>query len=192
MIFGDIFGVDTHIVRHNDSGAVPICGHPQTIVSRIAQSPGENSSVSSVFPFEGFFKACDPGTLIGWAFQFGNQYPVNGYLEFADTSTVLKLHLSNFSAIYTFSATWQSEIARAHARGKLVMIEGMLLIAGITISYWINYGRLTLKSVYTEPTFVNSNAQEWLGLEPAKWHGASTCVANYVRPDHLRQHFQPS
>lgn len=53
------------------------------------------------------------------------------------------------------------------------MIEGMLLTAGITISYWINYGGLMLKSVYTEPTFVNPNAQEWLGLEPAKWHGAS-------------------
>ncbi|KAJ6130554.1 hypothetical protein N7512_003334 [Penicillium capsulatum] len=36
--------------------------------------------------------------------------------------------------------TWQSETAQAHSRGKLVMIEGMLITAGITISYWINYG----------------------------------------------------
>ncbi|KAJ5099740.1 hypothetical protein N7532_006741 [Penicillium argentinense] len=36
--------------------------------------------------------------------------------------------------------TWQSETAQAHQRGKLVMIEGMLITAGITISYWINYG----------------------------------------------------
>ena len=36
--------------------------------------------------------------------------------------------------------TWQSETAHSHQRGKLVMIEGMLITAGITISYWINYG----------------------------------------------------
>ncbi|PLN85997.1 putative sugar transporter [Aspergillus taichungensis] len=36
--------------------------------------------------------------------------------------------------------TWQSETAQAHARGKLVMVEGMLITAGITISYWLNYG----------------------------------------------------
>ncbi|KAJ5573685.1 uncharacterized protein N7459_008112 [Penicillium hispanicum] len=36
--------------------------------------------------------------------------------------------------------TWQSETAQAHERGKLVMIEGMLITAGIMISYWINYG----------------------------------------------------
>ncbi|RJE22833.1 Sugar and other transporter [Aspergillus sclerotialis] len=36
--------------------------------------------------------------------------------------------------------TWQSESSKAHDRGKLVMIEGMLITAGITISYWINYG----------------------------------------------------
>ena len=36
--------------------------------------------------------------------------------------------------------TWQSETAQAHARGRLVMIEGMLITAGIMISYWINYG----------------------------------------------------
>jgi MFS family permease len=35
---------------------------------------------------------------------------------------------------------WQSETAKSHQRGKLVMIEGMLITAGITISYWINYG----------------------------------------------------
>ncbi|KAE8367027.1 general substrate transporter [Aspergillus caelatus] len=36
--------------------------------------------------------------------------------------------------------TWQSESAKAHDRGKLVMIEGMLITGGITLSYWINYG----------------------------------------------------
>ncbi|KAL4914315.1 general substrate transporter [Aspergillus aurantiobrunneus] len=36
--------------------------------------------------------------------------------------------------------TWQSESSKAHDRGKLVMIEGMLITAGITLSYWINYG----------------------------------------------------
>ncbi|KAI7570339.1 hypothetical protein KC343_g11449, partial [Hortaea werneckii] len=32
--------------------------------------------------------------------------------------------------------TWQSETAQSHKRGPLVMIEGMLITAGITISYW--------------------------------------------------------
>ncbi|KAL4950159.1 general substrate transporter [Aspergillus filifer] len=36
--------------------------------------------------------------------------------------------------------TWQSESSKAHDRGKLVMIEGMLITAGITLSYWVNYG----------------------------------------------------
>ncbi|KAI7476008.1 general substrate transporter, partial [Hortaea werneckii] len=36
--------------------------------------------------------------------------------------------------------TWQSETAQSHKRGPLVMIEGMLITAGITISYWINFG----------------------------------------------------
>lgn len=36
--------------------------------------------------------------------------------------------------------TWQSETAKSHDRGKLVMTEGMLITAGITLSYWINYG----------------------------------------------------
>ncbi|GAB7363332.1 hypothetical protein MBLNU230_g3613t1 [Neophaeotheca triangularis] len=35
---------------------------------------------------------------------------------------------------------YQSETSQSHERGKLVMIEGMLITAGITISYWINYG----------------------------------------------------
>ncbi|KAI5302780.1 hypothetical protein KEM56_000361 [Ascosphaera pollenicola] len=35
---------------------------------------------------------------------------------------------------------WQSETAAAHERGKLVMIEGMLVTGGITLSYWIDYG----------------------------------------------------
>ncbi|KAL4881794.1 general substrate transporter [Aspergillus karnatakaensis] len=36
--------------------------------------------------------------------------------------------------------TWQSESSKAHDRGKLVMIEGMLITAGICLSYWVNYG----------------------------------------------------
>jgi MFS family permease len=36
--------------------------------------------------------------------------------------------------------TWQSETAQSHERGKLVMIEGMLITAGICLSYWIDYG----------------------------------------------------
>ena len=36
--------------------------------------------------------------------------------------------------------TWQSESSKAHDRGKMVMIEGMLITAGITLSYWVNYG----------------------------------------------------
>jgi MFS family permease len=37
--------------------------------------------------------------------------------------------------------TWQSESSKAHDRGKMVMIEGMLITAGITLSYWVNYGQ---------------------------------------------------
>lgn len=37
--------------------------------------------------------------------------------------------------------TWQSESSRATDRGKMVMIEGMLITGGITLSYWINYGK---------------------------------------------------
>jgi MFS family permease len=40
--------------------------------------------------------------------------------------------------------TWQSESAKSHDRGKMVMIEGMLITAGITLSYWVNYGELNL------------------------------------------------
>ena len=49
--------------------------------------------------------------------------------------------------------TWQSETAQAHARGKLVMVEGMLITAGITISYWLNYGE-SLPS-QRDPTFID-------------------------------------
>ncbi|KAF5003775.1 hypothetical protein FDECE_9705 [Fusarium decemcellulare] len=35
---------------------------------------------------------------------------------------------------------WQSETCSAHKRGKLVMIEGALITAGIMISYWVDYG----------------------------------------------------
>lgn len=43
--------------------------------------------------------------------------------------------------------TWQSESAKSHDRGKLVMIQGMLITAGITLSYWINYGEWSLSNV---------------------------------------------
>ncbi|KAF4122748.1 Sugar (and other) transporter [Geosmithia morbida] len=36
--------------------------------------------------------------------------------------------------------TWQSESAKSHDRGKLVMYEGSLITGGICLSYWINYG----------------------------------------------------
>lgn len=42
--------------------------------------------------------------------------------------------------------TWQSESAKAHDRGKMVMIEGMLITGGITLSYWINYGEFETSS----------------------------------------------
>jgi sugar porter (SP) family MFS transporter len=35
---------------------------------------------------------------------------------------------------------WQSETCSSNKRGKLVMIEGALITAGITISYWIDLG----------------------------------------------------
>ena len=49
--------------------------------------------------------------------------------------------------------TWQSETAKAHDRGKLVMYEGALITGGITLSYWINYGELSSAShcLQTEP-----------------------------------------
>ena len=43
--------------------------------------------------------------------------------------------------------TWQSETAKSHDRGKLVMIEGALITGGICFSYWINYGRCSPKSL---------------------------------------------
>lgn len=49
-----------------------------------------------------------------------------------------------------FLATWQSETAQAHSRGKLVMIEGMLITAGITISYWLNYGSFCYANISRE------------------------------------------
>lgn len=37
-------------------------------------------------------------------------------------------------------ATWQSECSKSHHRGRLVMVEGSLIAAGITISYWMDLG----------------------------------------------------
>lgn len=39
--------------------------------------------------------------------------------------------------------TWQSESCKSHDRGAMVMIQGMLITAGITLSYWIDYGEFT-------------------------------------------------
>lgn len=52
---------------------------------------------------------------------------------------------------------WQSETAHSHQRGKLVMIEGMLITAGITLSYWINYGMFKRRS---------SIKRDWLTKPP--------------------------
>lgn len=76
---------------------------------------------------------------------------VTGWGNGMNTSTVrtfsqLALLMLIFIVTHAFSATWQSETAQAHARGKLVMIEGMLITAGITISYWINYGQFMQKT----------------------------------------------
>lgn len=35
---------------------------------------------------------------------------------------------------------WQSETCSSHKRGKLVMIEGALITAGVMMSYWIDFG----------------------------------------------------
>lgn len=44
--------------------------------------------------------------------------------------------------------TWQSESAKSHARGKLVMIEGALITGGICMAYWINYGEFHSAKFY--------------------------------------------
>ncbi|KAG9254411.1 uncharacterized protein F5Z01DRAFT_636488 [Emericellopsis atlantica] len=36
--------------------------------------------------------------------------------------------------------TWQSECARPHQRGFLIMISGALISGGIMIAYWVDYG----------------------------------------------------
>lgn len=36
--------------------------------------------------------------------------------------------------------TWQSETSKSHKRGKMVMIEGAQITAGIMISYWLDLG----------------------------------------------------
>ncbi|KAG0148801.1 hypothetical protein CROQUDRAFT_654374 [Cronartium quercuum f. sp. fusiforme G11] len=41
---------------------------------------------------------------------------------------------------------WQSECSKAHHRGKLVMLEGCLITAGIMISYWVDFGFFFAKS----------------------------------------------
>ncbi|GAB1194338.1 hypothetical protein APSETT444_003582 [Aspergillus pseudonomiae] len=36
--------------------------------------------------------------------------------------------------------TWQSECARPHQRGVLIMLSGALISAGVMIAYWVDYG----------------------------------------------------
>ncbi|KAI9658172.1 MAG: hypothetical protein M1831_004019 [Alyxoria varia] len=36
--------------------------------------------------------------------------------------------------------TWQSETSKSHRRGQMIMIEGALITAGITLSYWLDFG----------------------------------------------------
>ena len=36
--------------------------------------------------------------------------------------------------------TWQSETSKSHRRGQLVMLEGTLIVSGVMISYWIDFG----------------------------------------------------
>ena len=36
--------------------------------------------------------------------------------------------------------TWQSECSRSHRRGQLVMIEGALIVCGVMIAYWVDFG----------------------------------------------------
>lgn len=61
---------------------------------------------------------------------------VTGYGNGMNTSTV---------------PVWQSECAKAEKRGKLVMIQGSLVTAGICISYWVDFGFY----------FVTTNSASW-------------------------------
>ncbi|KAF2765964.1 general substrate transporter [Teratosphaeria nubilosa] len=36
--------------------------------------------------------------------------------------------------------TWQAETSKSHRRGQMVMIEGMLIVFGVMLSYWIDLG----------------------------------------------------
>ncbi|KAK5116779.1 hypothetical protein LTR62_007453 [Meristemomyces frigidus] len=36
--------------------------------------------------------------------------------------------------------TWQSETSKSHRRGQMVMIEGSLIVFGVMLSYWIDFG----------------------------------------------------
>lgn len=69
--------------------------------------------------------------------------------------------------------TWQSETARSHHRGKLVMIEGALITGGIALSYWINYGelKLFLSSVNLEQIATNyrETGFAWIGDREVAW-----------------------
>lgn len=68
--------------------------------------------------------------------------------------------------------TWQSETAKSHDRGKLIMIEGALITGGITFSYWVNYGGLKLFIFFSNKTHTLMIAEQVLhGLEKMRWHG---------------------
>ncbi|KAF4978253.1 hypothetical protein FZEAL_5359 [Fusarium zealandicum] len=44
------------------------------------------------------------------------------------------------SMVTSTNPTWQSECARAHQRGFLIMLSGALISGGIMIAYWVDYG----------------------------------------------------
>ncbi|KAL2386448.1 hypothetical protein RJZ90_000585 [Blastomyces dermatitidis] len=56
--------------------------------------------------------------------------------------------------------TWQSETAKSHDRGKLIMIEGALITGGITFSYWVNYVRALM---------IASIGFAWIGEHEVAW-----------------------
>lgn len=79
--------------------------------------------------------------------------------------------------------TWQSEISKAHQRGRLVMIEGMLITAGIMLSYWINYGEW-----HCEPFFplLQHLTPSRLCLD---WRQGSGLAFSAGLPDRLFSHY---
>jgi MFS family permease len=78
--------------------------------------------------------------------------------------------------------TWQSEAAKSHDRGKMVMIEGMLITAGITLSYWINYGRANMAHTCKKLRFLMTRKQDSHSSGKAKWPGGSRLPSKFFLP----------